>query len=52
MVLLRKVGFGSLQTLAVSLLGTAIPMVIGGLLALPAAGLSVSETSVFLLLFV
>ena len=35
---LRHVGFGSLQTLAVSLLGTAIPMVIGGLLALPAAG--------------
>ena len=35
---LRRVGFGSLQTLAVSLLGTAIPMVIGGLLALPAAG--------------
>jgi phosphonate transport system permease protein len=35
---LRQVGFGSLQTLAVSLLGTAIPMVIGGLLALPAAG--------------
>ena len=35
---LRAVGFGSLQTLAVSLLGTAIPMVIGGLLALPAAG--------------
>ena len=35
---LRKVGFGSLQTLAVSLLGTAIPMVIGGLIALPAAG--------------
>jgi phosphonate transport system permease protein len=35
---LRRVGFASLQTLAVSLLGTAIPMVIGGLLALPAAG--------------
>jgi len=35
---LRKVGFASLQTLAVSLLGTAIPMVVGGLLALPAAG--------------
>ena len=35
---LRQVGFASLQTLAVSLLGTAIPMVVGGLLALPAAG--------------
>ena len=35
---LRRVGFASLQTLAVSLLGTAIPMVVGGLLALPAAG--------------
>ena len=35
---LRQVGFASLQTLAVSLLGTAIPMVLGGLLALPAAG--------------
>jgi phosphonate transport system permease protein len=35
---LRRVGFASLQTLAVSLLGTAIPMVAGGLLALPAAG--------------
>jgi phosphonate transport system permease protein len=35
---LRRVGFASLQTLAVSLLGTAIPMVTGGLLALPAAG--------------
>ena len=35
---LRQVAFASLQTLAVSLLGTAIPMVIGGLLALPAAG--------------
>jgi phosphonate transport system permease protein len=35
---LRRVGFASLQTLAVSLLGTAIPMVVGGLIALPAAG--------------
>jgi phosphonate transport system permease protein len=35
---LRQVGFASLQTLAVSLLGTAIPMVLVGLLALPAAG--------------
>jgi len=35
---LRKIGFASLQTLAVSLLGTAIPMVVGGLIALPAAG--------------
>jgi phosphonate transport system permease protein len=35
---LRQVGFASLQTLAVSLLGTLIPMVVGGLLALPAAG--------------
>jgi phosphonate transport system permease protein len=35
---LRQVGFAALQTLAVSLLGTAIPMVVGGLLALPAAG--------------
>ena len=35
---LRQVGFASLQTLAVSLLGTVIPMVVGGLLALPAAG--------------
>lgn len=35
---LRKVGGASLQTLAVSLLGTLIPMVLGGLLALPAAG--------------
>lgn len=35
---LRQVGFAALQTLAVSLLGTAIPMVLGGLLALPAAG--------------
>jgi phosphonate transport system permease protein len=35
---LRKTGFASLQTLAVSLLGTAIPMVAGGLVALPAAG--------------
>ena len=35
---LRQVGFASLQTLAVSLLGTVIPMVVGGLVALPAAG--------------
>lgn len=35
---LRQTGFASLQTLAVSLLGTAIPMVIGGVIALPAAG--------------
>ena len=35
---LRRVGFASLQTLAVSLLGTLIPMVVGGLVALPAAG--------------
>ena len=35
---LRQVGFASLQTLAVSLLGTVIPMVVGGALALPAAG--------------
>ena len=35
---LRQVGFASLQTLAVSLLGTVIPMVVGGVLALPAAG--------------
>ena len=35
---LRNVGVASLQTLAVSVLGTAIPMVVGGLLALPAAG--------------
>ena len=35
---LRRIGFASLQTLAVSLLGTLIPMVLGGLLALPAAG--------------
>ena len=35
---LRQTGFASLQTLAVSLLGTAIPMVFGGLVALPAAG--------------
>jgi phosphonate transport system permease protein len=35
---LRKVGGASLQTLAVSLLGTLVPMVLGGLLALPAAG--------------
>ncbi len=37
-VFLRQVGFASLQTVAVSLLGTAFPVVIGGLLALPAAG--------------
>ena len=35
---LHQVGVASLQTLAVSLLGTAIPVVLGGLLALPAAG--------------
>jgi phosphonate transport system permease protein len=35
---LRLVGLAALQTLAVSLLGTVIAMVIGGLLALPAAG--------------
>jgi phosphonate transport system permease protein len=35
---LRRVGFASLQTLAVSLLGTLIPTVVGGLIALPAAG--------------
>jgi phosphonate transport system permease protein len=35
---LRQVGVAALQTLAVSLLGTAIPVVLGGLLALPAAG--------------
>ena len=35
---MRQVGIASLQTLAVSLLGTVIPMVVGGLLALPAAG--------------
>lgn len=35
---LRQVGFASLQTLAVSLLGTLIPALAGGLLALPAAG--------------
>lgn len=35
---LSGVGFASLQTLAVSLLGTAIAMVVGGALALPAAG--------------
>jgi phosphonate transport system permease protein len=35
---LRQVGLASLQTLAVSLLGTLIPMVVGGVLALPAAG--------------
>ena len=35
---LGQVGVAALQTLAVSLLGTAIPMVLGGLLALPAAG--------------
>ena len=35
---LRQVGFASLQTVAVSLLGTVIPMVVGGLVALPAAG--------------
>ena len=34
----RRVGVAALQTLAVSLLGTAIPVVLGGLLALPAAG--------------
>jgi phosphonate transport system permease protein len=35
---LRRVGVAALQTLAVSLLGTAIPVLFGGLLALPAAG--------------
>jgi len=35
---LRQVGLASLQTLAVSLLGTAMAAVVGGLLALPAAG--------------
>ena len=34
----RRVGVAALQTLAVSLLGTAIPVALGGLLALPAAG--------------
>ena len=34
----RRVGAAALQTLAVSLLGTAIPVLLGGLLALPAAG--------------
>jgi len=32
------VGLAALQTLAVSLLGTAIPVLLGGVLALPAAG--------------
>ncbi len=36
--LLREVGFGVLQTLAVSALGTGFAMVGGALLALPAAG--------------
>ncbi|MCK9688593.1 phosphonate ABC transporter, permease protein PhnE [Scleromatobacter humisilvae] len=35
---LRQVGAASLQTLAVSLLGTLIPTIVGGVLALPAAG--------------
>jgi phosphonate transport system permease protein len=35
---LRQIGFAALQTLAVSLLGTLIPTLVGGLLALPAAG--------------
>ena len=35
---LRQVGFAALQTLAVSILGTLIALVGGGLLALPAAG--------------
>ena len=35
---LRRVGIAALQTLAVSLLGTVIPVLLGGLLALPAAG--------------
>jgi phosphonate transport system permease protein len=34
----RQVGYAALQTLAVSLLGTVIAMIVGGLLALPAAG--------------
>ena len=36
--LLRQVGYGALQTLAVSALGTGIAMAGGALLALPAAG--------------
>ena len=35
---LRRVGFASLQTLAVSILGTLLAMAAGALLALPAAG--------------
>ena len=35
---LRKTGLASLQTIAVSLLGTVIPMGVGGVIALPAAG--------------
>jgi len=35
---LRQVGWASLQTMAVSLLGTLIAAIAGGLLALPAAG--------------
>ena len=34
----RRVGVAALQTLSVSLLGTAIPAALGGLLALPATG--------------
>jgi phosphonate transport system permease protein len=36
--LLRQVGFGALQTLAVSALGTGLATIAGALLALPAAG--------------
>jgi phosphonate transport system permease protein len=35
---LRSVGYAALQTLAVSVLGTVIAMIVGGVLALPAAG--------------